>query len=81
VSVNLYTFSCIFIKSDYCNRIPEDPALSVFCQTVFGGSKEKKEYCYDSRSSGLWLKTTRFGTSTSTFYIAVILDSRRFDVK
>lgn len=65
MSVNLSIFSCIFMKSDYCNRIPEDAAVSVvFCQRGFGGTKEKNEYGYDSRSSGLWLKTKRFGTST-----------------
>jgi len=39
------------MKSDYCNRIPEDTTVSViFCQTVFGGTKENDDYCYDSRS-------------------------------
>jgi hypothetical protein len=65
----------------YYNRIPEDARVSiVFCQTVFGGTKENSEYCYDRRSSGLWLKTTRFSTSNFKYYIAIILDSRRFDV-
>jgi hypothetical protein len=70
------------MKLDYRNRIPEDTAVSVvFSQTVFGGTKKNNEYCYDSRSSGLWLKTTRFGTITCTYCIAVVMDSRRFDVK
>lgn len=38
MSVNLDTSNCIFINLDYCNRIPDDTAVSVvFCQTVLGG--------------------------------------------